>query len=100
MYLEKMPARAKPEDPVWTVSVMTYELGSLMRALIRASVKQAQGETKSANAYRAEAMGELSDVVSQCRLLMEQMNWKPVDVQNFGFERFCQRMQELAAGKL
>jgi len=95
MLVDKMPALAKPEDPIWTTTIMSYELGSVIRALVKARIKSAQGDKDGERAYLAEARIELADLLTQGYLLAEQMGWKRVDLENDGCERFCERMKEL-----
>jgi len=89
---------AKPDDPIWTTSIMTYELGSVIRSLHKARNKSAFGDEKGERAYLAEARIELADLLTQSFFLAEQMGWKRIDLINDGYERFCQRMQEYKEG--
>ena len=98
MLVDGMPALAKPENHMWTTTIMTYELGSLIRALVRAGVKSTYGDKDGEKSYLAEARIELADLITQTRLLIEQMGWKQVDLENDGEERFCERMEELRNG--
>jgi len=98
MLVEKAPPLAKPEDPIWTTTIMTYELGSLIRALVKASHKSAWGKKNEERAYLAEAKIGLADLLTQGYFLAEQMGWKRIDLENDGLERFCERMKELAEG--
>jgi len=89
---------SKPDDPIWTTTIMTYELGSVIRALTKARNKLAFGDAKGEKAYLAEAKIELADLLTQGFLLAEQMGWKRIDLEHDGYERFCQRMQEYKEG--
>lgn len=98
MLIEKAPPLAQPDNPIWTTTIMTYELGSLIRALVRARAKSAWGDHKSEKAYLAEARIEAADLLTQLRFLAEQMGWKMIDLENDGQERFCERMDQLENG--
>lgn len=89
---------AKPNDPIWTTTIMTYELGSIIRALCKARNKSAYGDEKGERAYLAEARIELADLLTQSFLLAEQMGWMRLELIREGSERFCQRMQEYKEG--
>ena len=89
---------AKPDDPIWTTTIMTYELGSVIRALTKARNKSAFGDKEGERAYLAEARIELADLLTQGFLLVEQMGWKRIDLENEGLERFRTRMQEYKEG--
>ena len=95
MLIEKAPPLAKPEDPIWTTTIMTYELGSIIRALVKAQVYSTKGDDKTAQAYLQEARVELSDLITQAYFLAEQEGWKRIDLENDGYERFCERMEWL-----
>ena len=91
---EKGTPLSKPHDPIWTTTIMTYELGSVIRALTKARNKSAYGDTAGERAYLAEAKVELADLLTQGYLLAEQMGWKRIDLENDGCERFETRMNE------
>ena len=96
MYTEYMPPEAKPGDPIWTMSIMSYEHGSVVRSLIRGQCALARGDMTGAKAHFATARIELSDMITQCHVLAEQMSWKWLDLENDGMERFQRRMEELS----
>lgn len=100
MLRDLMPAVAKPEDPVWTTAIMTYELGGVVRALIYADHKRGQGDAEGVRALLATARIGLADLIVQGRVLAEQMEWKMVDLENDGLERFAERMKELKEGTI
>lgn len=100
MLRDMMPAAARPEEPLRTTSVMTYELGEIISALIRAEHKRAQGDISGMNAYLATARIGFADLRTQGRLLAEQMGWKLTEVENDGLERFQERMKEIADGTI
>ena len=85
---------AKPNDPIWTTTIMTYELGSVIRALTKARNKRAFKDEKGERAYIAEARIELADMITQAYLLAEQMEWDIIDLENEGKARFEERMKE------
>jgi len=100
MLKELIPPEAGPDDPLWTTTIMTYELGSVVRALVRRRVKLTYGDDKGARAYEAEAKIELADLLTQVYVLAEQMGWKRIDLENDGKERFEERMREIEEGVL
>ena len=85
---------AKPNDPIWTTTIMTYELGSLIRGLTKARNKKAFKDEAGERAYLAEARIECADLITQTYLLAEQMDWDIVDLENEGKARFERRMKE------
>lgn len=91
-----MPAVAKPEDPIWATTIMTYELGSLIRSLVKARLCEKKGDKKGQAAYLAEARIDLADLRMQSRFLAEQENWKLFEVDEDGYQRFCERMKEIS----
>lgn len=95
MLIDKMPAIMKPTDPVWTTSVVTYEHGHLVQALIRAQTRGKYDE-KLRKSYLAQARISLADAITQYHVLAEQMGWKWIDLENDGRERFLERASELA----
>jgi len=91
---EKAIPLSKPDDPIWTTTIMTYELGSVIRALCKARNKDTWGDEKGAKAYLAEARIELADLLTQAYFLAEQMKWGRRELEKDGIERFEQRMSE------
>jgi len=95
---EKGSPLSKSMDPIWTTTIMTYELGSVIRALTKARNKAAFKDEKGQKAYLAEARIELADLLTQSYLLVEQMGWRRIELENEGKERFCERMEEYRKG--
>jgi len=95
---EKGMPLSKPDDPIWTTTIITYELGSVIRALTKARNKKEFGDIKGQKAYLSEARIEFADMLTQCHLLAEQMGWSLVDLKNDGYERFEERMKEYEEG--
>jgi len=93
--ISKMPAEAKPEDELHTCNIMTYELGAVVNSLVWAKHKRSWGDTKGANARRESARVDLADLITQCRLLAEQMYWSWFELERDGQERFLERMKEI-----
>lgn len=91
---EKVATISNPHDPIWTTTIMTYELGSLVQSLIRARISNVCNELKSKKANEASARVELADLITQCYFLAEQMGWDRFDLENDGEERFKERMAE------
>lgn len=87
---------SKPDDPIWTTTIMTYELGSVIRALTKARNKSMWGDISGERAYIAEARIELADLLTQGFFLAEQMGWKRIELENEGLTRFKTRMEEYA----
>jgi len=101
LLVDEMPEQARPEDPVWTTAVMAYELGSVIRCLVRAEhIQLAGGAPERVKALLATARIGAADLITQVRVLSEQMGWKWIDLENDGIERFKERMTEIAEGKL
>ena len=98
MLRDYMAASAKPETPLRTTNVMSYELGGIIRGLIYAEHKRAQGDVKGMNAHIANARVGHADLLVQLQLLAEQMGWDMVDQENDGMERFRERMTEIKTG--
>jgi len=97
---DMIPAKAGPNDPLHTANIMTYEHGSMVRALVRRRVKLAQGDKQGAKAYEAEAKIEHADLVMQCKVIADQMDWKMAEQEKIGLERFQERMEEIKSGTL
>jgi len=93
---EKGAPLSKPEDPIWTTTIMTYELGNVIKALTKARNKNAYGDEAGERAYFGTARVELADLLTQGYLLAEQMGWKRIDLENDGLDRFRERMAEYA----
>ena len=91
MLIDIMPAAAKPTDPVWTTSIMTSELGGLIKCQTRAYHRVKAGG--SPTAILGNAYIELAGLITQCRVLAEQMNWKWADLQRDGEEQFRDMMK-------
>ena len=47
---EKAMPLSKPNDPIWTTTIMTYELGSVIRGLTKARNKSAYGDVNGEKA--------------------------------------------------
>lgn len=97
MLKEYMPPEAQPDNPIWTTSIMTYELGSLIHQLIHHKYTL---DEKSKAIHLASARIELADLLTQVYVLAEQLGWKRLDLENDGMERFQERMNELRKGKI
>jgi len=95
---ERAAPLVKAEDPISTTTIMTYELGNVIRALSKARNKVAFGDKKGEAAYLAEARIELADLLTMSYLLAEQMGWRRIDLENEGLERFNERMDEYVEG--
>jgi NTP pyrophosphatase (non-canonical NTP hydrolase) len=96
MLRDIMPASAGPEEPLHTTNVMLYELGSLTRCLVRMHHRTARGVgDEGTRALKATARIELADLLTQVRLLAEQMGWDMIGLENDGMERFKERMSEI-----
>lgn len=100
MLRDLMPCEANPDDPLWTTNIMTYELGSVIKSLVYARHKEVHGEGKSMRAHLANARIEFADLITQCQVLAEQMEWNWLELKNDGRERFEERMRELEDGTL
>ena len=76
--------------------VLQRELGLLTHAIhYGISSKANKQDEREAYAYFAHAKTELSDVLTQCRLLCELMGWDYQELLEMGEERYLERMQEL-----
>lgn len=99
MLVEKMHPDAKPEDPIWTTNIMLYELGLMTKNLIygwgRRKRARDHDDVLKANAYLADAKMELADLVTQCRVMAEQLDCDWSTLVSDGEERFAERMDEL-----
>jgi len=95
-----MPPEAEPGDPLRTTTIMTYELGGMIKSLVYADHKKRQGQEKSYRARMADARIGLADLITQCHVLAEQLGWKMIDLRNDGMERFEERMREIEEGTL
>ena len=97
---DEMPAGAMPMDELHTCNIMTYELGAVVNGLVYARHKRSWGDVKGANAREKSARINLADLITQCRLLAEQMDWPWFELEKDGQERFFERMKEIEEAKL
>lgn len=97
MLLEKIP-KSDPSTPLKTTSIMTYELGSVIKALVYAEHSQLEEDTRKA--YVVSAYLDFVDLITQARILAEQLDWDWSIAVSFGEERFDERMQELREGTI
>lgn len=114
---ESMPPEAKPESEERTCVVMQYELGAIARSLVYAehALRELRSDVRRNQLVRAhyqEVRINLADLITQCRLLAEQVQDRasalpgdPIDwglgtlIQD-GEERFQLRMEEIRKGAL
>lgn len=121
MLKEMMPPEAYPESEERTCFIMVYELGAIARSLTYAErALRSPGDTRK-NVVRAHYQGvrvNLADLITQCRLLAEQMQvrvsrdpslqspdmqittWGLDALIQDGEERFQLRMEEIRKGEL
>jgi len=100
MLTELMPSQAKPLDPLWTTNIMSYELGAVIRGLVYAHHRKNQTDDSMVSSSLANSRINLADLITQCQLLAEQMDWKWADLVKDGRERFYERMSEIEEGRL
>lgn len=98
--IDEMPAAAKPTNVLHTCNIMTYELGAVVSGLVYADLKRSWGDDKGARIREVNARINLADLITQCRVLAEQMNWPWLTLLKDGEERFFERMKEIEEGKL
>lgn len=98
--MDIMPAQARPEDALHTCNIMTYELGAVVNGLVYAEHKRTWRDLKGVSIREANARINLADLITQCRLLAEQMNWPWPALMIDGEERFQERMQEIKEERL
>jgi len=73
-----------------TLNVALYELGNVAKA-----VTYAESRPAVANAYLADAKLELSDLITQCRILAEHLEVDFRQLVADGEDRFMERMKEV-----
>ena len=100
MLKDCMPVQARPDDPIWTTSVMSRELGRVIEGLMYAHHKHSWGDEKGARIREADARINFADLITQCRVLAEQLNWPWLTLLKDGEERFQERMQEITEKRL
>jgi predicted peptidase len=79
-----------------TVWVMTAELGRMVGCLLYAVNAERRGDPNDKRVYSNSARIECSDLITQCRVLTEQMGWSWEELLADGEERFKERMKELS----
>jgi len=97
---DAMPKQARPSDPIWTTSVMTRELGRVIEGLMYAHHKRSWGDDKGVRIREADARINLADLITQCRVLAEQMSWPWLTLLKDGEERFLERMTDISEKRL
>jgi len=80
------------ETPRSLSTIMTYELGDLVKSLVYAEVRR-----DCEAAYLAEARIALADIITQTYILAEVLGADWQDLRLDGEERFRERMTELKA---
>ena len=90
------------DNPSDTLAVMIYEMGAVAQNLMYA--KNQHGDDRAKNSLYANALIEISDLVTQCAILAEKlkelsptMGFKPEwdDLVNTGRQRMVARMNDL-----
>lgn len=91
MSLREHLSKHRPDDPMYTFVVMTWELGNICRSYVRANHKG----SSEAKAYLQEGRMALADLVTQCRLLAEEMDLDWDGLVTDGEEAFLERMKDI-----
>ncbi len=88
-------------DVLHNIAVLTYEQGRMVQSLIYGiSALTNVGNADLAQGKFDFASTEMADLITQCRLLCERMDWDYSELSRMGLERYIGRMQELKAGKI
>lgn len=99
--IDEMPEQARPEDPLWTLSIMTSQVGLAMRCMMLAEQLQAsETNPERVKALLNAARGGVAGLLTQTHVLCEQLGWDPATLVQEGVARFKERMSELAEGKI
>lgn len=98
MLKEHMPEKAQPESPERTCLIMTYNLGYVVHEIVYGNNRKTARDPTLVSVHFAEARLNLADLMTQCRLLAEQMGWDEQGLREDGEERFIHRMWELQEG--
>lgn len=104
-------ASVRPEDemeklilfvqPYYTLVTLNREVGRVAHSLVYGfSAKANKDDEEGAYAYLRFAETEMADVITQCRLLCEQLGWSYEKLLKMGEERYKERMQELKEKKI
>lgn len=97
---EHLPTNRRPDDPLYTTNVMTYELGALVKCLLYARHQGTLGHVLERKAYLKEAEHKLGSLVTQARLLAEELAWSWTDLLEDGKATFIDRMEELRKDRI
>ena len=89
-----------PNDYLKTCNIMTYELGRMIRGLVYMQYSQLSKNELDERIRNKEARIELADLITQCHVIAEQMDWEWKGLEYDGEERFRERMVELKEGRL
>ena len=92
MLLEWVEKGNPGETSLETSSVMTYELGDLVKMLFYSKVRP-----WGARAYMIEAKISLSDLLAQIIILCEREKWDFEEVKKLGIDRAIQRIERRLA---
>ena len=76
------------ETSLETASIMTYELGDLVKMLFYSKVYP-----KDKDVYMIEAKISLSDILAQCHVICEREGWNFIEIDILGKERLFERVQ-------
>lgn len=75
-----------------TTSIITYELGYMIRQLFYADVYPARAE-----GHRLQAKSDIIDVITQIEALCQDMVWDFDELRIQGAEKFLERMKQIQA---
>ena len=89
MTLRDRLSKHRPDTPEATFIVMMWELGGLCRSYQRAMLHSDDVIRRS---YLAEARMSLADLITQCKLLAEQLGYDWGGLVKDGEEAFVERM--------
>ncbi len=88
----------RPDEPLYTCNVLSYEVGELIKCLIYSRHRQENEDDRGHRAYTVLGRIALADALTQCRLLAEEMAWDFEELLVDGKERFLERMSEIRIG--
>jgi hypothetical protein len=88
MYKELL---TKPQTPEFTARILSYEIGDIHRYMI-------YQERFGPVGYIGNLKASCADAMTMIGLLCEQLGFDLNEVEDFGLERFKERMREVESG--
>lgn len=95
LVLQRIKSAGLIYDPFVTASIISYEAGHLLRDCFYSSMidKTKESEQQLKNGWLADAKVELSDLITQARVLAEVYGWDWDELVSTGEEKLSERIE-------